>query len=79
MQIYFSSAEDTVRKSSLKLPYLFPQTEHILLGGKGANAFARTMGVPEVPTEELITENRLRALKTRAGYTPTVKFMYKAE
>ncbi|XP_033625196.1 isoaspartyl peptidase/L-asparaginase-like [Asterias rubens] len=55
------------------------KTEHILLGGKGANAFARTMGVPEVPTEELITENRLRALKTRAGYTPTVKFMYKAD
>lgn len=32
------------------------QTSHVCLTAEGANQFARSMGVPEVPQESLITE-----------------------
>ncbi|XP_061479084.1 isoaspartyl peptidase/L-asparaginase isoform X2 [Rhineura floridana] len=39
------------------------KTDHMLLTDQGASTFARTMGVPEVPGEKLITERSLERWK----------------
>ncbi|XP_077163370.1 isoaspartyl peptidase/L-asparaginase [Paroedura picta] len=42
---------------------IMEKTDHMLLTDQGAFAFARAMGVPEVPGEELITERSLQRWK----------------
>ncbi|XP_056292121.1 isoaspartyl peptidase/L-asparaginase-like isoform X2 [Pseudoliparis swirei] len=50
------------------------KTSHVCLTAKGANQFARSMGVPEVPPESLVTEySRMRWTKNRAPGTDTGK------
>ncbi|XP_038073286.1 isoaspartyl peptidase/L-asparaginase-like [Patiria miniata] len=53
------------------------KTEHILLVGDGANKFAREMGVPEIPSEELITESKRKFLKENEKFQSSVKYLYK--
>jgi beta-aspartyl-peptidase (threonine type) len=53
------------------------ESEHVLLVGEGANQFAREMGIPEYPEEELVVERErkkwIEFIRGRSGKTVDLK------
>eukprot|EP00058_Branchiostoma_floridae_P023709 XP_002609199.1 hypothetical protein BRAFLDRAFT_90652 [Branchiostoma floridae] len=48
------------------------KTDHCMLVGVGANLFARQMGFPLVPTEELVREEHRKDAREHTKYTDAV-------
>ncbi|XP_018010876.1 isoaspartyl peptidase/L-asparaginase [Hyalella azteca] len=55
------------------------KTPHALLSGAGADAFARSEGVQQLPVEELITEEARRQLALYRKYRTTVTSLFNTE
>ena len=43
--------------------FAYFQTDHTMLVGPGANAFAKEMGINQTPTEDLITDTARKELE----------------
>ncbi|XP_013384408.1 isoaspartyl peptidase/L-asparaginase isoform X2 [Lingula anatina] len=52
-------------------------TDHVLLSGQGANTFAKSQGIEEVPVEILVTEESKREWETYMQFRKTVKVLFR--
>ena len=57
--------------------YVCFQTAHTLIVGKGANLFAKEMGVPEISTDELVTPEAREEWKTFMQFHKTVDVLFR--
>ena len=52
------------------------QTDHVMLVGEGANLFASKMGIPEVPKEELVTQEAIKDWEHYHKFKITVEDLF---
>lgn len=57
--------------------YYFYQTDHTLLVGNGANKFAAEMGIPTVPTKQLVTNEAVKEWEQYHQYKLSVNTFFK--